>query len=282
MKTIFFILLIFLFACAEKADESSVSVDVIDGPKGTLFIIGGGMRPDGMIQEMVRLARFDVSGYAMVLTQSSSEPDTSYHYISRQIKQFTPRQVLMVSDSVFTSALRDSISNAALIFITGGDQNRFLEKVDTETRRAITTAYQNGAVIAGTSAGAALMSKLMITGDQHLVPTYESTYSWLRYENGIYAEGLGLLDSVIIDQHFIARSRYNRLISILADTEYPVAVGIDESTALVIAPNYTTVVGENQVVVFHRPDSFTENDNRIGLRNMQVNIYLQGDTFKLF
>jgi cyanophycinase-like exopeptidase len=60
-----------------------------------------------------------------------------------------------------------------------------------------------------------------------------------------------------------------------------VGVGIDESTALVVNPGHCAVVGENQVIVFHRPQSFKRNNDRIGLNNMRIDIYLDGDTFNL-
>jgi cyanophycinase len=125
------------------------------------------------------------------------------------------------------------------------------------------------------------MSALMITGDQRMVEEYESTYSSLIYNNGIYAKGLGLLDSVIVDQHFVTRSRYNRIISAMADTNLPYGIGIEESTALIVAPDYMTVAGENQVILFRRPGSYFRHNDRIGLRNLRINIYLPGDTFHL-
>jgi cyanophycinase len=188
-----------------------------------------------------------------------------------------------MADSAFVSTDTDydKVRSASLIFLTGGDQNRFLEKVDTTLRQAIKDAYFRGATVAGTSAGAALMSKIMITGDQHHEPEYEETYSRLFYKNGEYAEGLGLIENAVIDQHFITRSRYNRLISALADTSVPEAFGIEESTALLITPQYSTVVGDNQVVRLQKPDSFTERNGRIGFGEMKINMYLEGDTFSI-
>ncbi|HBH23507.1 MAG TPA: cyanophycinase, partial [Cytophagales bacterium] len=61
----------------------------------------------------------------------------------------------------------DSIRNAKLIYISGGDQNRFMETVKgTEIEKAISEAYKSSVLIAGTSAGAAVMSKMMITGNE--------------------------------------------------------------------------------------------------------------------
>jgi cyanophycinase len=281
MKGIYIFALVVLSACSAEPDERPPETPDPNVAKGTLFIIGGGARPDAMMQEMMRLADLNDTDYGLVFTQTSSEPDTSYFYLVKQLRQFTEHPLVMVNDSVFRTSLVDSIRGASLIFITGGDQARFLKKVQASAQSAIVEAYQNGALIGGTSAGAALMSELMITGDQKLEADYEPTYSWLRYGNGVYTNGLGLIDNVIIDQHFVARSRFNRIISALADTEYAFGVGIDESTALVVCADYCTVAGENQVMVFHRPEKLTERDNRIGLRNLRIDAYLQGDTFSL-
>lgn len=281
MKGIYIIVLLVLCACKPDTREPEAEPPVENSVTGTLFIIGGGSRPDGMMQEMMRLANLDKADYGLVFTQTSAEPDTSYFYLAKQLRQFTQQPLVMINDSVFGATLLDSIKEASLIYITGGDQGRFLTKVPETAQKAIAESYQNGALIGGTSAGAALMSELMITGDQNLESVYEPTYSWLQYGNGVYAKGLGLIDNVIIDQHFVARSRFNRLISALADTEYSFGVGIDESTALVVQPGYCAVSGENQVIVFHRPEELTKNNNRIGLRNMRIDAYLQGDTFNL-
>jgi len=249
--------------------------------KGSLFIIGGGKISEALTKQMVDLMPRGRGGYALVFTQTSSEPDTSFYYLKKRFRLFSENPILMWGDSVFDESMRDSIRNASLIYITGGDQGRFLSAVDSLTQQAIRDAYHNGAMVAGTSAGAALMSSLMITGDQRMVEEYESTYSSLIYNNGIYAKGLGLLDSVIVDQHFVTRSRYNRIISAMADTNLPYGIGIEESTALIVAPDYMKVAGENQVILFRRPGSYFRHNDRIGLRNLRINIYLPGDTFHL-
>lgn len=264
----------------EGFDFSNGNESEAVAPKGTLFIIGGGKRPPELMRAMVNMASDD-SPYALVFPQSSVEPDTSFVFIEADMAAQTEMPIVKIGNAKLRTSLIDSVRTASLIFITGGDQRRFLEKVHPAVQNAIKKAYMDGAVVGGTSAGAALMSKVMITGDQRGHPEYEPTFSALYHQNGIYAEGLSLLDSIIIDQHFVARSRYNRLISALADTGYPYAAGVDEATAFVVAPDYCTVVGESQVVVFHRPDSLTESDGRIGLRNLKMNLYLDGDTFKL-
>ena len=248
--------------------------------EGNLFIIGGGSRSLSLMKEMVDLS-VSPDGYILVMSQSSSEPDTSFYYVAKQFRELTARPIRHVDSLQIQLFDLDSIRNADLIYMTGGDQNRFKRNVPQEAVEAMKTAYQNGATIAGTSAGAALMSAVMITGDQKNEPEYESTYRRLEYDNAITTEGLGFLDSVVVDQHFVARSRYNRILSLMADLDYPIGAGIEESTALVVYPKGATVVGEGQVVVFERPKGYRKHNNKIGFKDMNLNAYLEGDTFQL-
>src|SRR4051794_25051208 len=106
--------------------------------------------------------------------------------------------------------------------------------INTPVYKAIHAAYQNGATIAGTSAGAAVMSRYMITGKELVGDTTSNaTFKKLRNKNIEFEEGLGLLQFDIIDQHFIVRSRYNRLLSALARFPAFTCIGIDEATAII-------------------------------------------------
>lgn len=272
-----------MFACSQNTEPEESAEPSVFKPKGKgeLFIIGGGKRSISLMEDMIRIAEISEDDYILVLSQSSSEPDTSFHYVNLQFAEVTNARVIHV-DSVRVQEMDvDSIEGARLIYITGGDQNRFLKAVPTRAINAIKRAYKNGATIAGTSAGAALMSAVMITGDQKLEEEYRSTYPWLNFDNGIYKKGIGLLDSIIIDQHFVARSRYNRVISAMADKNLPLGAGIDESTALVVGPDFCQVMGEGQVLIFERPKEYSNHKNRIGFKNLKMHSFLPGDTINL-
>src|SRR5690606_8351769 len=89
------------------------------------------------------------------------------------------------------------------------------------------------------------------------------------YDNAETEEGLGLVEDLVIDQHFIARSRYNRLISVLADHPDLICVGIDESTAIVVKGKSFRVVGESQVVVLSDPElTKAEKDNLVSFKEL--------------
>ena len=151
---------------------------------------------------------------------------------------------------------------------------------DTEIEEAIHYAWKNGAMIAGTSAGAAVMSEKMITGNELKYPEYRSTFRVVESENIELSDGLGFITNAIIDQHFIWRSRYNRLFSAVIEHPDLAGIGIDESTAVIVHGNNYEVVGESQVIVFRNSGmSFVEQDGKLGAKNLTLDIYLPGEKF---
>ncbi|HMM11181.1 MAG TPA: cyanophycinase [Bacteroidales bacterium] len=256
-------------------------------PKGKLYIIGGGKRPMTMAAEMASLAALDRPGhYAVVLPMASSEPDSAFHYFK---KDFVELGFDRVFNFNFSSAAEmpmqriDSVKKASLIFISGGDQNRFMEIVaNTPLHKAILEAYQQGAVVGGTSAGAAVQSKKMITGRQLRHLNDESGYRTIESGNIELAEGLGLIEDAIIDQHFIRRQRMNRLIAVALEHPGQLLIGIDESTALVVEGNRARVSGLSQIIVLkNTAKNHNKKDNLIGGQNLQLSIYLPGEEFDL-
>lgn len=257
--------------------------------KGKLFVIGGGSRPDAMVQRMIHESgiRSD-NGYAVVLPMASSVPDTSAYYGMLQFQEQGIKNVwsFNFSDSTLSKvkAKLDSLREAKLIYIPGGVQSRFMKAVNNTPglKESIHEAYQNGALVAGTSAGAAIMSQIMITGDQKKYPEYTSTFYHLEKDNIITEEGLGLFEGVIIDQHFVKRARNNRLLTAVMEFPDKTGIGIDESTALIVDGDKLHVVGQSQVLVYrNNSDSVAFIGDKLGSRNISLQIYLPGETFSL-
>jgi cyanophycinase len=149
-------------------------------------------------------------------------------------------------------------------------------------RDAIFSAYANGAVISGTSAGAAVMSRSMITGNQKKHPDTESGFQTIEADNVEITEGLGFLTDVIIDQHFIKRQRLNRLVAVSIENPGQLCVGIDESTAIIVDGDSATVTGLSQVVVIkNNPSEKKIRNGLLGKENMQLSVYLPGQSFRL-
>ena len=256
-------------------------------PKGKLFIIGGGDRPPALVNSLLQTAKLGSTDYIVVLPMSSEEPDTSYVYFKMDIEPVCKNTIANLNftkDKVNNKEWLDSLLHAKLIFITGGDQERFMNAVlNTPVYETIHKAYQNGATIAGTSAGAAVMSHEMITGRELKGDTtYRATFRKLEDGNIEIKQGLGLLKNAVIDQHFVARSRYNRLLSALAKFPTYPCIGIDEATAIIVSGNKVTVTGESQVIVFKNPDQLkTTKDGHIKMKKVDFSIYTSGDEFTL-
>jgi len=254
--------------------------------KGNLFIIGGGERSDALIGQMLQTASLKTNDYIIVLPMASEIPDTGFKYISAQIKKHSPHLVKNFNFSkhdVRDKKWTDSLAGAKLIYILGGDQSRFMKSVlGTPVYTAIHQAYQNGATIAGTSAGAAVMSKYMITGSQLLDTVYKETFNKLLDQNVEFAEGLGLLQHTIIDQHFLRRSRYNRLISALASHPDMVCVGIDEGTAIIVHGNKAMVAGDSQVIRFASPKNLQKTSNGLfKFSEAEFGVFSAGDVIAI-
>jgi cyanophycinase len=140
------------------------------------------------------------------------------------------------------AAARAALEAATLIWMPGGDQNRFMKAIaGTGLDDVIRARYEAGAIVGGTSAGAAVLSDAMITGDADLKS--------LTAGKTVLAKGLGLWRDAIVDQHFLQRQRGNRLISAVLDHSALVGVGIDEGTAVIVRGAAFTVVGRSSVVV---------------------------------
>jgi cyanophycinase len=256
------------------------------GTKGKLFIIGGGKRPPAMVREMIRISGVDTAGYIAILPMSSIEPDTSFFYAKRQfVLEGVTRVFNFYSEKgkPVPSSRIDSLLGANLIYLPGGEQLRFMDAVrSSPLYEALHKAYENGAVIAGTSAGAAVMSKKMITGNEFKHPEYTGDFRTIEAQNMELVEGMGFLEDVIIDQHFIRRMRMNRLISVAIENPGIACIGIDESTAIVVEGDSARVTGTSQVVFLKSTqEEYSVKEGLLGAENIQLDVYLPGDKFPL-
>jgi len=250
--------------------------------KGNLFIIGGGNRSDDLMKQMLNTADLKANDYIIILPMASEIPDSGYKTLALQLKkldQHPIRNFNFNKHDVNDKSWIDSLTGAKLIYILGGDQNRFMKSVlNTPIYTALHKAFKNGSAIAGTSAGAAVMSKYMITGKQLLDTAYKETFNKLRDKNIEFSPGLGLLENTIIDQHFLKRNRYNRLISALAAHPDLVCVGIDESTAIIVHGNKATVAGEGQVIRLANPVAVKNTDKGLlKFSHAEFGVFTAGD-----
>jgi cyanophycinase len=207
--------------------------------QGPVVAVGGGGTGPEIVNTVLELAGGRTAVVA-VLPQSSAEPDAG----DASVQMWLEAGAKEAAKVAFTdrAAARAFLERATLIWMPGGDQNRFMKAIEgTGLDDVIRERHRAGAVIGGTSAGAAALAGEMFTGDADLKS--------LTAGATVTAKGLGLLPGILIDQHFLKRQRDNRLISAVFDRPSLVGVGIDESTAIVVRGDRFDVVGKSSVVV---------------------------------
>lgn len=264
------------------------SVFVAQNAKGTLVIIGGGERPREVMETIVNLAGQD-TGKVLVIPMASSEPLETAQFQIRQFKEYnigSANYLIFNKEEANSDSVLNRISWANCIFFSGGDQNRLTEiLLGTKALEKIKENYISGGVISGTSAGAAVMSEIMITGDEIIHNEAKESFGYIQKDNIAIAQGFGFVKNAIIDQHFIYRKRYNRLLSLTLENPNLLGIGIDESTAIKLSSsNILEVLGDYQVIIFDATKASNISDFRDGLlkaQNIKLHILSNGDKFNI-
>lgn len=227
--------------------------------RGYLLIVGGGEQPPELVRHFVELAGGPGSARIAVIPSASGSPEESGRdkvedFARLGARAFSLELTRAQAEGDSATRLLDGVTG---VWFTGGDQARLTRVfLGTPVLAAIHRRYREGAVIGGTSAGAAVMSDSMITGNQFRpgVDTagyYEDQFPRVARHAIEIRPGFGFLRSAIVDQHFLRRERHNRLLS--ATLEHPrlLGVGIDEATALQVEPGGGwTVLGRSAVIVY--------------------------------
>lgn len=229
------ILLLALSSCATTARDSFGDV--------RLVIVGGGGTTEAIQQRALALARGKDSR-VVVLPQASERADRGEDS-AQMWRDAGAKEAVNLSDLTNVERARALLAQADLIWFGGGDQSLLMRDLRAAgLLEFVRERAAAGVVCGGTSAGAAVMSRVMITGDgkDELVRICADVTAT--------SEGLGLLEGAIVDQHFLARQRTNRLVAAVLDHPDLVGVGIDERTALVVEQGRGEVVGEGQVMFF--------------------------------
>jgi cyanophycinase len=226
-------------------------------PRGSLVIVGGGPRGEAITQKFIALAGGSGRARVLVLPMASSLPETGPESVDEFRKHGVAAWAMNLTRG---EAMREetarALDSATGIWFPGGDQARIMAVLDgTPTAAAIRARYAAGAVVGGTSAGAAVMSTPMLTGVERAPggARRDTTQSFITVarEDVVVTNGLGLLEGAIVDQHFLRRKRHNRLISVVLEHPALLAIGIDESTALVVEPGKPwSIIGESAAIIY--------------------------------
>lgn len=209
----------------------------------------------------------------------------------------TPEDESAWAEGGYNQKLADSLTTAGGIWFVGGDQTRITETLmtakgeDTPVLAAIRRQLAKGAVVGGTSAGAAIMSNPMIAAGDSLsaltLPRMQEYSGMQAQESGrlVLKSGLGFFDAGIVDQHFDRKSRLGRLVRALEPPLQPAlrrGFGIDEDTAVLVdlGSSEMRVFGPgNLVLVDARQAQFDEKGPHFAVQNMKLSVLSQGDSY---
>ena len=252
--------------------------------KGSLIIIGGHEdkeRDRKILKEVAERVR---GGKLVIATVASHQPEGYFDSYQKAFGALglTDLVELYVEDRVEAQEAGKLavLDDAAGVFFTGGDQLRISSQIgDTPLERRVRAIHELGGVIAGTSAGASVMSETMLVkgtsseshriGDLHMAP------------------GLGLVRDVIIDQHFAERGRFGRLLGAVAQNPRVLGIGIDEDTAIVVKGEHFRVLGSGAVYIVDGSTVTRSNiaearpERTLSMFDVKMHVLSDGDRFDL-
>jgi cyanophycinase len=257
--------------------------------KGSLVIVGGGDRLLSVMKRFVDLAGGPERARIAVMPNASGSPQEYFQDLKSDFEAVGATSVELVHfshDQAMNPKSLDRLAGVTGVFFTGGDQARITrDLLGTPVHAWLMKFYQEGGVIGGTSAGAAMMSRIMITGDERLNPDSLRSFTFIKAGNVVTVEGMGFITEAIIDQHFLIRKRHNRLISVVLEHPALIGIGIDETAAIVVMPDSTfEVLGEGDVLVYDARNARnirTSPDGYLAATGLTMDVMTVGDRYDL-
>lgn len=212
--------------------------------RGALVVGGGGTLPDAVYDEFIRLAG---GKQARVVLIPSAYPYDNMAHIRRRFNGWRDYELASFDflhtdepDESDTDEFCKPLMEATGVWFGGGAQGRLTHRYgERKVEKLLHGIVSRGGVVGGTSAGASVLSSVMI-----------------RYGTNTEAavdRGLGLARRLIIDQHFSERGRFPRLLGVLEENLGHIGVGIDEGTAVVVRQNEVHAMGEGMATFFIGP-----------------------------
>lgn len=251
---------------------------------GALIIIGGHEDKEGDRVILKEVAHRLDGGTLVIATVASHEPQGYFDAYKDAFALLGITNLVELYVDERWEALEEgaaaALDEATGVFFTGGDQLRIASQIgDTPIDRAVRALHARGGLIAGTSAGASVMSETMLvtgsSGESHRIGDLHM------------APGLGLVRDVIIDQHFAERGRIGRLLGAVAQNPRVLGVGIDEDTALVVDGQLCRVIGAGAVTVVdgaaltHSNIAEARPERTLSMHDVKLHVLSAGDAFDL-
>lgn len=238
-----------------------------------LLLIGGGDYPTETLRQMAKWAGGN-RPKIMILSWATDDTEGAFEHLKESFSLLgdeAPSEIICPpypgNEDFSKEEFLDALKTVGGVMISGGDQVVLMERLksDPDFLPALHEAYQRGVVFAGNSAGTAAASKTMLTG--------EGEFNVIGENKVEVKEGIGFLKALIVDQHFLARKRQNRLISVLLNSEERFAFGIDEDCTLAIEnERKVSVIGPGMAMSF---------DNREARGKIVSHLLFPGDTFEI-
>lgn len=241
--------------------------------KGAVLLVGGGSTPPEVPQTLVRLAG-GAEARVVILAHTQADVARAGRRSADFFLENGARQVV-APDTLDVGELVALVQAAQGVWIPGGDQNRFMERLGAATTlvQAIRGVVARGGVVGGTSAGASLLGARMPTGDQ-------SSEGELKVGASATAPALGVLPNTLVDQHFLKRQRLPRLLCALLEHPRLVGIGVDED-AWALVQQGKLVVQRGQVVVTWVRQQPRQHERMLGSRDIRLQVLLPNDTVNL-
>ena len=280
-------------AQAVVATAAAAPIDLQDRGSGTAVAIGGGLKSDNdQIYNRLIDAAGGKSARWVVLGTASENPNGSAAQVVQQFKQrgvvavALPVSPLLkdrpVAEVVRDPALVAQVRAAQGVYFTGGAQARIVDSilpggVPTPLLQAIWAVYRAGGVVAGTSAGAAIMSSTMFRDAPDVLGALKGQ---LRDGHEVDS-GLGFMGTqLFVDQHFLKRGRIGRMLPLMRAKGYGLGLGVEENSAAVLKGDTVEILG--RALVVNLADA--RSDPALGafnLANIRVSLLDTGDTLRL-
>ncbi|MGV0992999.1 MAG: cyanophycinase [Mycobacterium sp.] len=255
----------------------------------TLAIIGGRLEDDNaaVYEEMHRLS----GGRIVVFATASSVPEEVGAETVGVFRAHGFDAVLAgvhgagAGQAAQDTAIADLVENYGSVYFTGGDQALItgaLAPNGTESvvLQAIRKAHRRGALIAGSSAGAAIMSNVMISGGTSLEAATYGVVDDPDQPGMLLEPGLGFFPWGMVDQHFIKRGRFGRLVVGMESSGATRGFGIDENTALFVEGKLARVIGEYGAFVLDLAEAKVDDGRRL-IENIGFSYADNGDSCDL-
>lgn len=258
-------------------------------PRGRLALIGGRLEYDN--HAIFKALREASGGRIAVFATASEVPDEVGGEMVDDLHShgIDAWQVPLTADNAASVALDPQlcqrVADTGSVYFTGGDQSRIIQALihqgqETAMLSTLRRLHEAGGLVAGSSAGAAMMSRTIIRSGTSVEALTDGLVADVDQAGLTLGEGLGFFPWGVVDQHFIMRGRVGRLLVATHTAGYPFGFGVDENTAMLVEGHSFRVIGETGVVVLDLRDASIDTEHN-EYRDVRLSYLDDGDSYDL-